>query len=209
MKTIQDVSGEIEQAVTQALQQVLRDNYPSFAVLTPHVTLRYREGKPVRRNASAEYWSPVADYAELKFEAAAAQTTPAPQRAADAQQNPRAAMVDLIRALDRAENRPNFDFVSFKWFRDVVLAEEGFEWAASPTARQNILEEAIRQGVLLPPTRINNPKAPQYPTTTIRLNRQSTEVRRVLGEAGPQGRDFKPLPIRGEPLSATILRERG
>src|SRR5271168_1312189 len=42
---------------------------------------------------------------------------------------------DLVRALDRAERRPGYDFVSLKWFRDTALSHEGFSWVADEFAR--------------------------------------------------------------------------
>jgi hypothetical protein len=37
---------------------------------------------------------------------------------------------NLVRALDRAEGRPGYEFVALKWFRDTALVHEGLSWAA-------------------------------------------------------------------------------
>jgi len=59
-------------------------------------------------------------------------------------------LADLLRALDRAERRPGYEFVSLKWFRDAALVHEGLNWAADAFARQDILREAIdRRWILI------------------------------------------------------------
>ena len=66
---------------------------------------------------------------------------------------------DLVRALDRAESRPGFDFVALKWFRDTALVEEGFGWAQPEAARQSALRDAIANRLILT-NRIENPRSP-------------------------------------------------
>jgi len=55
--------------------------------------------------------------------------------------------------------------------------------------------------------KVPNPKSPQFPVTSIRLNRLMPEVQEVLG-LPKKDLGFHPIHIKGEPLSATILRER-
>jgi hypothetical protein len=55
--------------------------------------------------------------------------------------------------------------------------------------------------------KVPNPKSPQFPVTSIRLNRLMPELQEVLG-LPKKDLDFHPIRIKGEPLSATILRER-
>lgn len=114
---------------------------------------------------------------------------------------------DLVRALDRAESRPGFDFVALKWFRDTALVEEGFGWAKPEAARQSALRDAIANRLILT-NRIENPRSPQFPVTTVRLNRLLPEVQTILRGSGQDREDFQPVAIRGEPLSTTILRDR-
>jgi hypothetical protein len=76
-----------------------------------------------------------------------------------------------------------YDFVSLKWFRDVVLKAESFEWAQSDAARQAVLRESI-EGRLVLTSNVQNPKSPQFPVTAIRLNRLLTDT----GDSGGRKR---------------------
>ncbi len=116
------------------------------------------------------------------------------------------ALADLVRALDRAESTPGYAFVALKWFRDVFLPSERLPWANSE-ARYDVLREAIDARLLLT-SKVPNPKAPQYPVTAIRLNRLLPQVQAILSHTPSTENDFEPVPIRGESLSATVLRER-
>jgi hypothetical protein len=114
---------------------------------------------------------------------------------------------DLVRALDRAEGRPGYEFVSLKWFRDAALIHEGFPWTADEFARHDVLREAIDRRWILT-SKIANPRPPHFPVTAIRLNRQMPDVGAVLGTRTGSLPTFRPVPIRGETLSATVLRDR-
>jgi hypothetical protein len=114
---------------------------------------------------------------------------------------------DLLRALDRAERRPGYEFVSLKWFRDSALAHEGFAWAADESARHEVLREAIDRRWILT-SKVANPRPPHFPVTAIRLNRQLPEVSTILGSRTGSPSDFRPVSIRGEALSATVLQDR-
>jgi len=116
-------------------------------------------------------------------------------------------LTDLIRALDRAEGRPGYEFVSLKWFRDNALLHEGFAWAADEAARHDALREAIDRRWILT-SKVANPRPPHFPVTAIRLNRQMPEVNATLGGRPGGLPAFRPVPIRGESLSATVLRDR-
>jgi hypothetical protein len=109
--------------------------------------------------------------------------------------------------MDRAEKRPGSDFVALKWFRDAVLPAVRPEWSDAGARAKALLDEIDRG--LVRTNKVPNPKSPLFPVTAVRLNRADDEVCAVLGlasgEAGPR---FRPLPIRGEPLSNSILRER-
>ena len=87
---------------------------------------------------------------------------------------------DLIRALDRAESRPGYEFVALKWFRDTVLPAEGFPWASDHSARQTVLRDAIDKRLILT-SKMPNPRSLQFPVTAIRLNRLVPEVTGILG----------------------------
>jgi hypothetical protein len=77
----------------------------------------------------------------------------------------------LLSALQEAESAPGRSFVALKWFRDEYLHSTGLSWAQDEQQRQYLLTRAIEEGRILK-DRVLNPKAPLYPTTTIRLNRQ-------------------------------------
>lgn len=114
---------------------------------------------------------------------------------------------DVLLTLARLENEPGYKFVALKFFRDRALVQEGFTWAVSDEARRAVLHEAISQRLMLT-SRVPNPRDPQFPVTTIRLNRQMQQVCAVLGTNSTGERKFVPVSIRGEPLSTTVLRNR-
>jgi hypothetical protein len=118
---------------------------------------------------------------------------------------------DLVRELDRAE-RSGMPYVVLTWFRDTCLTSTRLPWAGrkdDPVAkitRQRVLSTAIEQG-LVATSRVVNPKDPSQSPTTVSLTRSHPGVADALTRA-EQLPEFRPAPIRGEPASETILRER-
>jgi hypothetical protein len=106
---------------------------------------------------------------------------------------------ELCHALEEVE-RQGRSFVALKWFRDDVLASKGFSWTADPEQRQAVLAAAI-DNKLVVTSRVPNPRSP-FPTTAIRLNRTPTSPQ-------SEGRRYSPVRVQGEPLSSTIMRDRG
>jgi len=106
---------------------------------------------------------------------------------------------ELCRALEEVE-RQGRAFIALKWFRDEVLPSKGFAWASDPEHRQAVLAEAIDEGLIVT-SRVPNPRSP-FPTTSIRLNRAPVSPQ-------SEGKRYSPVRIQGEPLSSTILRDRG
>jgi hypothetical protein len=102
-------------------------------------------------------------------------------------------------ALAEAE-RAGKQFIALKWFRDLALAGLPYEWAQTTEDRQRVLSAAIDSGAIIL-KRIPNPKSPMHPTSTVSLNR-------VSSFASVPSR-FNPVPIKGEPASKTLLRDRG
>jgi hypothetical protein len=94
-------------------------------------------------------------------------------------------------------------FIALKWFRDNELTTHGYAWADSLAHRQAVLAKAFEVGAIQT-TPIPNPKAPQHPTTTIRLNRESKYAQAVAPR-------FQPIQLRGDGPSASeiLLRDRG
>jgi hypothetical protein len=215
MKTIEQVESQLEQKVQDALKEL--ELLPAGYA---HRVRLHGRAKDKKRTASFENsWSPETDSIYIRFERVPEQpklpaelsSKPAsiPQASAPVHSIPVVTdpLSDLIRALDRAESRPGYDFVSLKWFRDAALPSEGFPWASSDVTRQNLLRGAIDKRLILT-SKVANPKSPQFPVTAIRLNRLMPEVKTTLGSGNDDSLDFHPVEIRGENLSATILRER-
>ncbi|MEO6807075.1 MAG: hypothetical protein ABI286_12200 [Edaphobacter sp.] len=108
-------------------------------------------------------------------------------------------IIECCQALAAAE-KSNRQFIALKWFRDDFLATVDFPWAKSLQRRQRVLSHAIDLG-RIDAKKIPNPRAPQFPTTTISLNRS-------MPTPGVPPR-FQPVAIRGEAASTTLLRDRG
>ncbi len=219
-KTIAAVESQLQQTLsTTPIQDIL--GVPEGYRI--RVSL-YGKGKKIhkmRYSASADNWSPESGHLEVRFELeelkqttskaplpdvrtpSAVVSSPVVQPKSDDSNR----VADLVRALDHAESRPGYDFVALKWFRDAALMSAGLEWTASDATRQSVLRTAI-EGRLVLTSKIQNPKSPQFPVTTIRLNRMLPEVKAILGEASLPEADFQPVAIRGESLSTTILHER-
>jgi hypothetical protein len=104
-----------------------------------------------------------------------------------------------IGALEDVEKQGR-QFIAFKWFRDLVLGAMPYAWAKDTERRQAVLNAAIATGAIVL-KKIPNPKSPAFPTTTVSLSR---------GENGFAVKSrFRPITVAGEPVSATLLRERG
>ncbi len=219
---------QLEQELAQKLVSLLRNTVPGQYQL--RVSLLDANGRKKRSDASASNWSPASGRIEIRFEPAPEQekiVPPESPRRADSKSSaqpqrlperssgsntsvgPLELEVRLIRALDHAESTPGWSFVSLKKFRDEVLPSEPFAPGAfqpSDVHWQQAIQRAIEKRWILV-GRVPNPKSPQFPVTSIRLNRLMPEVQEVLGHP-KSDLDFHPIHIKGEPLSATILRER-
>jgi hypothetical protein len=219
--TIEEVESRLEQGLAKLRSPEYKPLETLLQPLIPkgyrvHVSLVDKNGRKKRKNASADNWSP--DLGEVRVNFEPDVTNPdilvaeqEPELSAESLAKPSATIAtepitDLVRTLNRVESRPGYQFVALKWFRDVALTGESFGWAQSESARQGILREAIEKRLILT-SRVPNPKSPQFPVTAIRLNRLLPEIQAILGERASDS-DFKPVEIRGEQLSATVLRER-
>ncbi len=218
---------QLEQDLAQKLTSPLKNTVPGQYQL--RVSLLDAKGRKKRSNASASNWSPESGRIEIRFEpapereqiaaakesGAADKSNPRPQSlAADSSARKTSAElleieIKLIQALDRAESTPGWKFVSLKKFRDEVLPYDPHVPGAFKPADVE-WQEAIRSAIekrLILIGKVPNPKSPQFPVTSIRLNRLMPGVLEVLGQP-KRDLDFHPIRIKGEPLSATILRER-
>lgn len=106
---------------------------------------------------------------------------------------------DLIRAIDSRER--TFRFIALTYFRDRVLPE--IFPALSSEERHALLNRALHEGWLTL-DRVPNPARPSRPTASLRLDRRHPLVVAELGSATR----FAPVPIRGVPLSETVLEDR-
>ena len=106
----------------------------------------------------------------------------------------------LIREFDRCEQERGPIYAGF--IVNTLLPGMGFESSKS----KQILKAMEAQSMVRTESK-PNPKNPERSTTFVTLNRQHPTVRQVLGE-NESSKAFDPVPIRGEPLSETIKRER-
>ena len=206
---------DLESLLEQSLSASLGSLPPQFnlAGYRLHVSLHDKKSQRKKRhNASAGSWSPESGEIRVSFEPSAeapglSARQIAKERVEEAKvQLPSGALCDLIRHLDRAESKPGYGFVALKWFRDAVLPAVRPEWADSDV-RNTALREALDKRLILT-SKVPNPKSPEFPVTAIRVNRSLAETRAILGSPETAGVGFQPVEIRGEPVSATILRER-
>ena len=206
-QTVREVETEIEMSIQQKLEHI-----PQFAGYRPRAVIYDKKTGKNKRSDSAMKWP--ADSLEIRiaFEPGA-EVRPANTRAprsprAAAAETPKVApaIVDLIRSLHAAESKPGYDFVALKWFRDSVLPAVNSAWS-EVNVRDSLLRDAIDRRIVLT-SKVPNPKSPMYPVTAIRLNRSHADVQAILGVAADTTLDFQPVSIRGEDLSATVLRER-
>jgi len=218
---IKDVEADLVRKLSGHLKNVLRDlSY----YLPEHYQVQISmlsNGEKKQSNAEANNWSPESGQIEIRFE-------PVPQRSRDISRENEGvterqpltspvpsgyvhpALAELLGALNRAESRPGWNFVPLKKFRDEILPTEPHELCPSlrtDVEQRHWLELAIENRLILT-GKVPNPRSPQFPVTVIRLNRLMPEVKIALGQTEGLDLDFRPIEIRGEPLSTTILRER-
>jgi hypothetical protein len=175
------------------------------------VNLRHLEThRKIRTNADADvYWNPSngAVEAAVYYEEEPVGSAPNLQ-GGDSFGGVARETRDLIVALDQAERAPQFrEFVGLKPFRDQYLPRCGFDWVQIPNTAHRILSDAIDQGMIRTST-VSNPKSPAYPTKTITLNREHPAVKEIFKKTADERSIFRPITVRGGPVSSTILTER-
>jgi hypothetical protein len=218
------VARELETPLKAALEQL---GYAVPKSLRLRVSLLSADGRKKRSNASAHTWLPESGRMQVWLEPpsdekttlptevtrpaevlSAARVTQAqrPESTAGLKAYVHPAEAELLRALDHAESIPGWSFVSLKKFRDEILPTADVPSIRTDVERQSVLRSAIDKRLVLRKP-VPNPKSPQFPVTSIRVNRLMPEVQEVLG-IPKRGLDFRPIHIKGEPLSTTVLRER-
>ncbi|MBV9114457.1 MAG: hypothetical protein JOY67_16705 [Hyphomicrobiales bacterium] len=209
MTTNSDVEAKLAQAIRDYLREL--GLLPNGYLCEVHL---HRGDRKKRRDAEFQgNWSPSKDSIRIAFSPAGKEQQESPNAQAatsPTMTNPmplEGPLPDLLRALDRAERRPGYEFVSLKWFRDTALPREGFSWAGDESTRHDILRMGIDRRLILT-SKIANPRSPHFPVTAIRLNRQMSAVNSALGGPTVSPSAFHPITIRGESLSATVLHDR-
>jgi hypothetical protein len=228
---IEQVEYSIAEELDKPLKAALkRHGYPIHESFRLRLSLLNADGRKKRSNAVAHAWSPEkSEPAQFWLEPSTAiEAIPSTSLAQPVQTATPASVVtvtsasqgdvsglgipvhpaeaELLRALDRAESTPGWNFVSLKKFRDEILPSADVPSIRSDIERQSVIGSAIEKRFVLT-GKVQNPKSPQFPVTSIRLNRLMPEVQRVLG-LSKRDLGFHPIRIKGEPLSAIILRER-
>jgi hypothetical protein len=218
LSTINDVENIIQEGLEALRNAPLSDkitaalNFLAPEGFTPVIQLE-EDGRKKRNTAAASNWSPENGEILIYFEPKAGTSVSVARL--DDSRLPKSPVPSLIaaeqvdvspdevkqccEALAEAEKAGKL-FVALTWFRDKDLPRHHLPWTASAVARQKVLARAIESGAILL-KKIPNPKS-DFPTTTVSLNR-SGEMQQVVTPR------FRPVPVRGESISATIMRERG
>ncbi|ADV84571.1 hypothetical protein [Terriglobus saanensis] len=178
------------------------------------------DGRKKRSSAAASNWNPetgeiviyfekqqelkvglVKNPGELTSAERHADTSSSIKIAADEREVSEIDLQQICLALADAE-KAGKSFIAFKWFRDNDLTEREYPWVEPLERRQAVLNKAVEVGAIFTSS-IPNPKAPQHPTTTVKLNRESKFAQAVAPR-------FQPIRARGgESASEILLRDRG
>ena len=212
MDTIDDARNALMQALNPVLETVL----PQTAGFTPLVEIFENYWK----SANQDQFRPALGEIRIKFVPGAAplsrrttEKTPSNtwvETTSDAEENETdvtPAMTELIKALDSANPRRGFEGVYLEWFREWYVAAGGLDSPYTLEVKEDALRRAIHDGIILTMT-VPSPLSPTAKVTAIRLNYGIPEVGKVLWGPYWIKRDFKPVTIRGEPLSETVIRQR-
>ena len=193
---------------------------PQVSLVRPDPDHKDRKVRKIRRNAAAEYWQPGDCQALIGYERRDEAPSISDRKANDSRLSgesidsraeapsniSESRIKNLIEALEQAESSPEMRFVALKWFRDSFLPNRGFSWTVDAAERNRILRLVTERGLALT-ARIHNPKAPMYPTTTLRLNRGHPDFENLVSRRLEPKR-FRPIRIKGRPLSETVLEGR-
>ncbi len=227
--TIEQIERQAAQQLDAPVRKFLQNYYPNPQGRRLTISLLDESGRKKRCSAAPENWSPESGEIRIRFEPADSSqvdvTAKSEVRSASGGQNPATSasieevslvsdhalllrqnnekLAKILDALDRAEGTPGWNFVPLRKFRDEILPGD----LPSPEERHAFLDLAIKRRFILV-GKVPNPKAPQFPVTTVRLNRLMPEVKAILGQSDDEEVDFHPVEILGEPMSATIIRER-
>jgi hypothetical protein len=216
---------EVEPRFAEELEGPFKSTLKRLGYAVPEnfrlrVSLLQANRRKKRSNAGSDTWVPGSERIEFWLEPSADVSEAVGEKSSEravaaitsaqnsvSQQNyVHPAEAELLHALFRAESTPGWSFVALKKFRDEILPSEDTPSIRSDVERQSVLRSAIEKKLVLTKT-VPNPKSPQFPVTSIRVNRLLPEVVAVLG-LPKKDLAFHPIHIKGEPLSSVILRER-
>ena len=193
--TISELESELQKSLSALRELEERGALPrelkALLALAPpdgasvHVSLRQRDtGRQLRTSGPFQSWAPRACGAWVIYEVAqglGGLSGPQP-RTIEGSGNP---LLDFISALDHVEKDPHLHFVSLKWFRDTYLPKRGYDWANDPDLPRQMVHEAAEAEMILT-SKVPNPKTPEFPVTTIQLNRSHPKVQRMLESLAPK-----------------------
>jgi len=90
--------------------------------------------------------------------------------------------------------------ITLEWFRDYALLHSyKFDWLESVEFRQRVIDKAIEEKVI---------RAVTIPSK-VGGGRNVTTVERVRVELPKDGQRYHPIVVRGEPVSVSMMRDRG
>lgn len=125
-----------------------------------------------------------------------------PRKFIEVKKDPKEPMDQLIAELDKAEMRHHY--VPLVEFRDHILPKSGFGWSKDPARVKSLIKDASDKGLILT-SMMFNPDDPPRPITAIRRNRSGIRVRL---KGNTLRSKFKPIRIRGGPISDTVIEDR-
>jgi hypothetical protein len=216
-KSIGELAAEIEAAFSRLRQAPLPVGLEPLRYLAPpkglaaRVVLQNKNGRRIKRTADAGNWDPQVCEAIVSFELEEDDSDETSEHGSNGDSNDNGVeneLRDVILALDAAERDVRFvGFVGLKAFRDQFLVGRGLSWAAEAEARHYAMAKAINSGLILR-TSVPNPNRPDFPTTAVKVNREHPNVKEILRRADADRTAFKPVRIRGQSLSSTVIEER-
>ena len=220
-RTIGDLKADLSSALKSISELKAQGQLPqqldALTLLSPgpyqraEVAVHHREGnqRKVRGDAGADNWDLSTWEVRIAMQSAAQGASPA--AGTDQMTHPRVPgeNTDPARTIVKtlAEAEVEMPFVALKFLRDKLLPSIDANWTQEAEDRQANIKAAIDRRLLLT-SKVPNPTAPQFPTTAVRVNRDDPLVQEVLRELSAFDEGFAPVPIRGKPLSQTVLEDR-
>ncbi len=207
-RRIDELENEIARALTQLSELDRAGRLPAELIpllrlapppgLEPRVSLRHGEtDRRIKGTASVASWRADSCGAWIEYVAGTG------AGGTRAEEDESLLLDDLVRALLELDRQPR-RFTSWNWLRDQYLPEVG--WTLGREHIQRLIQRAVEVGIATT-RKIPNPRTPDFPVTSVELNREHPLVRRRLGATGLSSR-FQPVTLPGVPVSTTIIEER-